>query len=366
MKGDGFVSKKLFDFVIGNPPYQESRDNTKDMPVYNNFMDEAYTVGDKVELITPARFLFNAGATPKQWNQKMLNDEHFKVFKYEADSSKVFSNNDIKGGVAIHYKDDSKDFGKIETFTSFSKLNELMKKATSAKMVSLNTIMYPYSTYTLSDELWNDFPDKKKEVEYISQNRNSLSKEEKEGKLSNLRIITTNIFDLLDDLFFDVCPNDVREYIGIMGRQNNKRCIKWILKKYVNAGNNYDKWKVVIPAVNGSGALGEMLSTPFIAEPLVGYTQTYLGIGAFDTEIESNNCMKYIESKFARCMLGILKITQHNPPEKWKYVPLQDFTSNSDIDWSQSIADIDKQLYKKYNLSNEEIDFIETHVKEME
>ena len=65
-------------------------------------------------------------------------------------------------------------------------------------------------------------------------------------------------------------------------------------------------------------------------------------------------------------MFGVLKRTQANTPDKWKYVPIQDFTPSSDIDWSQSIADIDKQLYKKYNLTPEEIDFIETHVKEME
>ena len=64
-------------------------------------------------------------------------------------------------------------------------------------------------------------------------------------------------------------------------------------------------------------------------------------------------------------MLGVLKITQHNPKEKWAYVPLQDFTSSSDIDWSKPIHDIDLQLYKKYDLSDKEIKFIETHVKEM-
>lgn len=64
-------------------------------------------------------------------------------------------------------------------------------------------------------------------------------------------------------------------------------------------------------------------------------------------------------------MLGVLKITQEITPSKWKYVPLQDFTDKSDINWNTSIANIDKQLYKKYGLSQEEIDFIETHVKEM-
>ena len=61
-----------------------------------------------------------------------------------------------------------------------------------------------------------------------------------------------------------------------------------------------------------------------------------------------------------------MKITQDNTKDKWKYVPLQDFTENSDIDWSKSIPEIDQQLYKKYGLSPEEIEFIETHVKEME
>ena len=65
-------------------------------------------------------------------------------------------------------------------------------------------------------------------------------------------------------------------------------------------------------------------------------------------------------------MLGILKITQDNTKPVWRLVPLQDFTSKSDIDWSQSVADIDKQLYAKYGLDESEIDFIESHVKEME
>ena len=75
--------------------------------------------------------------------------------------------------------------------------------------------------------------------------------------------------------------------------------------------------------------------------------------------------LKYINTKFARVMLGILKITQDNTAEKWMCVPLQDYSSQSDIDWNTSIANIDRQLYKKYGLSQEEIDFIETHVKEM-
>ena len=355
-----------FNYCIGNPPYQLNRDTTKDMPIYDRFMDVAYGVSDKVELITPARFLFNAGATPKPWNKKMLTDEHFKVLSYHANSSNVFTNTDIKGGVAIHYRDTKNIFGAIGTFTAYEEMNSLRNKMVAVQgFTSLNTIMYPYSTYTLSDDLWADFPKLKAEVEYIAKNRDKLSKEEKEGKLSNLRIITTNIFDLLPKLFFDKKPNDGEEYVCLMGRQNNTRCSKWIKAKYIDVGGNYDKWKVIIPKSNGSGAIGETLSTPLVGTPLVGYTQSYLGIGALGTEFEANALYKYICGKFARACLGILKITQDNPPEKWAFVPLQDFTPSSDIDWSKSIPEIDQQLYKKYNLTKEEIDFIETHVKEM-
>ena len=68
-----------------------------------------------------------------------------------------------------------------------------------------------------------------------------------------------------------------------------------------------------------------------------------------------------------RVMLGTMKITQHNQSkEVWKNVPLQDFSSNSDIDWTKSIPEIDQQLYKKYGLNQEEINFVEEKVKPME
>ena len=92
----------------------------------------------------------------------------------------------------------------------------------------------------------------------------------------------------------------------------------------------------------------------------------FRSIGNFKDEFEANAALKYVKSKFARVLLGILKITQHNPVATWKVVPLQDFTSNSDIDWTKSISEIDQQLYKKYGLSDEEINFIETKVQEMD
>lgn len=99
--------------------------------------------------------------------------------------------------------------------------------------------------------------------------------------------------------------------------------------------------------------------------PKIGSTETFCSIGCFDSELEANNALKYIKGKYARALLSVLKVTQHITPDKFAYVPLQDFTSASDIDWSKSIPEIDQQLYAKYGLDAEEIEFIETHVQPM-
>lgn len=105
---------------------------------------------------------------------------------------------------------------------------------------------------------------------------------------------------------------------------------------------------------------------PSIEPPGTGSTESFFSIGAFDTLDEAQAALKYVKTKFARTMLGVLKTTQDITPQKWEHVPLQDFTSSSDIDWSKSIPEIDQRLYKKYGLDEKEIAFIESHVKEME
>ena len=167
-------------------------------------------------------------------------------------------------------------------------------------------------------------------------------------------------------LFTKEIPDRKHEYIKILGLLKGERTYRYIRRDYVSPTSNLEKFKVIVPKANGSGAIGEVLSTPLIGTPLIGFTETYISIGEFNNERDASAALKYIKSKFARVMLGILKVTQNNAKPTWRYVPLQDFTSNSDIDWNVSIANIDRQLYKKYGLSAEEIEFIETHVKEME
>ena len=340
--------KKLFDYVIGNPPYQgETVGNNKTFapPVYDKFMDAAYSVADKVELIHPARFLFNAGATPKRWNEKMLNDPHFKVLMYEQNSANVFPNTDIKGGVVITYRDAKKNFGAIRIFIPFPELSSIKRKVETISEDSLSAVITNRGLYRYSDLAYQEQP-------------------EEMTKTADPRIAPSS-FERMPKIFTDDKPDDGYEYIRILGVTKGARNYKWIRKDYVKEVENLYKYKVLIPKANGSGAIGKVLGVPLVGVPLVGFTETFISIGETDSLQEVEATLKYVKSKFARTMLGILKVTQHNPKPTWRYVPLQNFTSASDIDWSKSIAEIDAQLYRKYGLDEQEINFIESHVKEM-
>ena len=340
-----------FDVVIGNPPYQDTSvgDSTQMPPIYHFFMDSAYEIADKSVLITPARFLFNAGATGREWNRKMLNDEHLKITYYNQKSAEVFPNTDIKGGVAVTYRDVNKKFGAIGTFTSFKELNSILNKVINSNFTSFSNIVYSASSAQFSKVLHEDYPDVKSKLSKGHEND-----------------IFSDIFKAIPEIFFMEKPSDDDEYVQILGRENNARVYKWIKRKYIKEHRTFEKYKVFVPAANGTGAIGEILSTPLIGLPLIGTTQTFIIIGDFDEEVEARNVLKYVKTKFSRTMLSVLKITQHNPPVKWSKVPLQDFTPKSDIDWSKSIPEIDQQLYAKYELDQTEIEFIETKVKEME
>lgn len=345
---EGMLSMK-FDFVIGNPPYQEDNDNNnRQKPVYNLFMEEAFKVSDVVELITPARFLFDAGQTPKAWNKKMLNDKNFTVLLYEQNGASIFPNTEIKGGVAITLRNKNREYGEIGVFTAIPILNYIIKKVSIQMNNTLSECAFPKSQYGFSEEIYIENPELKQR----------LTK-------GNEYIIDANIFGKMPEIFSDK-PSNEGSYILIFGRQNNQRIGKYIKSKYIKNSKGVDKYKVFVTGANGSGKFGETLSSPFIGKPQEVGTQTYMSFGFFDTAFEANSCLNYIKTKFARCMLGVLKVTQNNPRDVWRYIPLQDFTSDSDIDWSKSIAEIDQQLYKKYDLTPDEIKFIETHVKEMD
>lgn len=215
---------------------------------------------------------------------------------------------------------------------------------------TLDSLISGRGAYKLAEEAHVDYP----EIENIQ------SKGHKND-------IGSGAFRILKDIiFYKDKPTHEREYVKFLGLENTKRTYYWMDKKYLNAPSSFKEYKVIIPQANGNGTFGEVMSSPLVLEPNVGATETFLSIGGFASKYEAEAALKYVKSKFARAMLGVLKITQANTRDKWLKVPVQDFTDQSDIDWSKSISEIDKQLYKKYNLSEDELHFIEDKVKPME
>ena len=236
----------------------------------------------------------------------MLKDQHLKIVKYEPISGNIFPKTDIKGGVVITLRDKNKNFKSLDEKYApagiFIPFNEL----TSIMHKVVNKNFQSFSDIIYSRTAYK--LTKKLHEDYPNA-INKLSK----GHAFDM---SSNIFHLLPKVFFEEEPNDEYNYVKILGRDKNKRVYKYIRQEYV-----YNQYKATL---------------------------------------------NFIKTKFVRTILGILKITQNGNKEVWKLVPMQDFTINSDIDWSKSIHEIDLQLYKKYNLSDKEINFIETKVQAME
>lgn len=343
-----------FSAVVGNPPYQEYKNNTSDSPIYHLFMDVAFRTSDKVSFITPARFLFNAGKTPKEWNKKMLSDEHLRVLLYEHESKNIFPSTSINGGIVITYRDAKKKYGAIKYFCSDIKIKNISDKVLNKKSFnSLKQLVYLQNKFEL-DKLHRDFPSSK----------NKISSD------GNEKRIVSSAFTNLAEVFTD--KRKRRDDVQICGLLNRKRICKYLRRKYLDNDSNIDTFKVLLSAADGaSGTIGQpvparVIGTPCVLEPGVGYTQTFISIGAFHTDEEANNLYKYLLTKFARFMVGTIKTTNGLKIDVWSNVPLQNFTKASDIDWSKSVAEIDRQLYAKYNLTDEEIAFIESMIKPME
>ncbi len=337
-----------FDFIIGNPPYQEEiSNNNRQAPVYHQFMDEACKIADVVELITPARFLFNAGQTPKEWNKKKLNDKHFKVVYYEQEASKIFPNTDIKGGVAITIRSIKKDYGAIGTFTTYKKMNGVMQKIDKKEggCKRLDSVVSSRGLYRFTEAFFEAIP----------------TAAERLGK-GNGNMIGSDIFSKIPEAFSE----DERENsVAIFGRENSDRICKYTPKEYVIDNDYLRTYNVVLSKASGKGMFGETLGSPMVLEAQCGTTDTFLSIGQLKTKEEAEALLKYVKTKFLRALLSVKKTTQNMTKSSWDLIPLQDFTADSDIDWSQSVSDIDRQLYEKYGLGEEEISFIESHVKEM-
>lgn len=352
-----------FDVVVGNPPYQENDNgkredgsaNASASPLYHHFFHLAQKVSnEKIELIFPARWLNGAGKGLGNFSKEMFKERHVRSLTLFKNSSYVFPNTEIKGGVLyLTYEKEYDGEAEVTVFDKNGEKNQFNSYLDSAGA----GVFIPFG------ELQSIY----KKVD-IKSNLSS----------SNVQMITSVLkpFGLRTDFFrnqkkyglpdiYEMRRND--SDIEVIGLDKMKRVTRYVPADYpVPAGNELvEKWKVFGPYAYGSGEFGESAPNLLIGAPYQISTETFLAFGPFENKADSEAFKKYFETKFFRSMIGILKTTQHSTTT-YGFVPMQDFTANSDIDWTKSIPEIDHQLYKKYDLDQNEINFIEEKVKGME
>ena len=352
-----------FDVIIGNPPYQENDNGHRDegagknasaSPLYHKFLLSSMEISNIQCFIIPGRWAFGAGKGLKDFSLKMLNDPSIQNFVYYQNSKEVFPDNDIKGGIAYFTRNtDHKGKANITIYTKdkrkisrmdylntansgrliiYNELGTVLNKVNNEKdnsFVSISTIISGRNPYGLQTNFFVN--PKKAGINKVMDNRNDVS---------DLKII------------------------GLGAKQSRTEKFVASNEKIPRGEENINKWKVFSPYAFGSGEFGETIPSPFVGEPGDIVTETFLRFGSFETRLEAENLLKYIKTKFFRALVGILKVTQHSTTT-YEFVPLQNFTEDSNIDWTKSIQEIDNQLYEIYSFSKDEINFIENHVKPM-
>ena len=343
-----------FDSVVGNPPYQENISNDSgnaslSKQLFPDFIKTSINLKPNfLTLITPSRW-FTGDAQDKSFlklREFVKKNNHFIKIVNFPEASSIFPNVLISGGVNYflyspdyigdvqfteYYNEDNKIITKrplfekgLDVILSSSKNYKIIQKIKSDNFISLTTITQGRNAFGI-----------------VGKNVDEISDATKQQGLYELR-----------------CKHEEIRYVD-----------KSFITKNIEIAN---KWKIFISKANGAAGLltdekkVDILGKPYLGQPLSVCTDSLIPIGCFDSKFEANSLISYIKSKFLRYIVGLLKVSQNIYQNVYQFVPLQDFTKNSDIDWSKSIAEIDQQLYKKYNLSEEEIAFIEEKIKPMD
>ena len=338
-----------FDAIVGNPPYQimGGSGGNNDAPIYQHFAKLSMDLTGKYSsLIMPSRW-FAAGRENLlgEFRKRMLSCGRIKVLIAYADGSDLFTNVEIKGGIC-YYLDDAqyngtcqytlirgKEIQKVET-----NLNDFDILIREPKLIGIiKKVKAKTENGTVDSIMSSDTPFG------IPSNPRESSKTP-----------------------FKVYEKESKEHDVLLYHiENQKRKIEYVaLKDIKKNAKDVKKYKVFITIAGGSGNDDKVLGVPEYAPSYSVCSQSYI-YAAFDSSTEAQNYRKYVTTRFFRVLVSAIKITQSAPSRVYRFVPLQDFTSHSDIDWSKSVAEIDVQLYKKYQLTNEEITFIESMIKPM-
>lgn len=327
-----------FNAIVGNPPYQvmDGGNNASAKPVYDKFVEIAKkTKPEYISMIIPAKW-YNAGKGLDEFRDNMLSDTRMKKLVDYTDSNDCFDGVDIAGGVCYFLWDEIH-----EGLCSVVNINNGKSNKQDRKLSQHKTFIRDSNALSIIDK-----------VSKI------------ESQFLNSKVSSRKPFGLATNVKPSGSGDITLRFSGGKGL---------FFRKDITVNSNWiDTWKVITSYLTydhagraGKDGKKRIISTLEILAPKEICTETYIVIDALETERQALCLYNYIKTKFVRFLISQLTSTQHITKGNYALVPLQDFTSASDIDWSQSVAAIDRQLYAKYGLSDEEVAFIEGMIKEM-
>lgn len=343
--------KMKFNVIVGNPPYQQSDGGAQASakPIYNLFVDVAKQLSpSNIAMIMPTRW-FAGGRGLNEFRDQMLNDTHISELHDFLKPELIFQNINLRGGICYFLwdkgYDNSTDLTKVFTY----------KDNLTPKMIE-RSLKTEDSDILIRHSIG---------IEMINKINSHKDFESFESHISSLRPFGFRGYFTKDEKFREsksgltnpvICYGKGKQ-VGYLERDEISKNIEWI-----------DRFKVYTPRANNIGTeLNDDNLNSFVGNPNTICTESYLVIGV-DLNLNEHSAkklMKYLTTKFARFQHSLGKASQDATSKTFRFVPVQNFTSESDIDWSKSTQEIDKQLYAKYKLTNEEIEFIETMIKPM-
>lgn len=320
-----------FDVVIGNPPYQEESGGRNAKPLYNDFVRNMYDICSISCFITPSRWV-TGGIGLDSFREWMLSLDCIQYIRDFRNATKIFNGVIISGGV-MYYLINKSYHGKcnIEYTDDFG------------NKTTYNRLINQYSIYI--------------------RDNNAVKIVDKVDKTNTLDTIMSSLnpFGIDADMRGYSEPTNINKY-----RLLSSGGYGYISEYEIEKGTEYLPYYKTIVAKALSSKPGKILGTTSVLGPNEVCTFSYFIAGHTLDKNKAVNLEKYLQTRFLRFLLFITTASINTSKKNYEFVPLQDFTSSSDIDWSQSISNIDQQLYKKYNLSDEEIAYIESTIKPME
>jgi len=340
-----------FNVVIGNPPYQQKDGGAQASakPIYNNFVDKAKELNPNcIAMIMPTRW-YAGGRGLNEFRDQMLNDIHISQLHDFLKPELIFQDINLRGGICYFIRD--KNYDNIKNLTEVHTYQDNLTPKTHIR--SLKT---EGSNILIRHNL---------AIKMLEKIKSHSEFQSFENNISALRPFGFRGYFTKDEKFRKtkkglknpvICYGKGKQ-VGYLKRDEITKNRGWI-----------DKYKVYTARANNIGTeLNDDNLNTFIGKPNTICTESYIvvGVDLELNELSASNISKYFKTKFARFQHSVGKASQDATSKTYKFIPLQNFNSNSDIDWHISIKEIDNQLYKKYSLNNEEIDFIDRMIKEM-